>query len=105
MRRASILAVAASSVVLLTVAAFGAMRWATTSTDRPDCPGKIVCPLTGELICRDQCPTVDPNRPDCPGRIECPQTGELICVDKCPLGAKAKSQTKSCCGACCEKQK
>jgi len=24
--------------------------------DRPDCPGKIVCPRTGELICRDRCP-------------------------------------------------
>jgi hypothetical protein len=26
------------------------------STDRPDCPGKIVCPLTGDVICADQCP-------------------------------------------------
>jgi len=105
MRRASILAVAASSVAILTVAAFGAMRWAAASTEQPDCPGKIVCPLTGELVCRDQCPTVDSNRPDCPGRIECPRTGELICVDRCPLGAKAKSQNKSYCDACCEKQK
>ncbi|HYE60710.1 MAG TPA: hypothetical protein VD997_01830 [Phycisphaerales bacterium] len=24
--------------------------------ERPDCPGKIVCPLTGETICADQCP-------------------------------------------------
>ncbi len=101
MRSASTIAVAASTVALLAVAALGAMRLAATA-DRPDCPGKIVCPQTGQLICRDQCPTVDPDRPDCPGRIECPQTGELVCVDRCPLGAKANSQTKSCCGACCE---
>jgi hypothetical protein len=24
--------------------------------DRPDCPGKIVCPITGDVICADQCP-------------------------------------------------
>jgi len=23
---------------------------------RPDCPGTVVCPLTGEPVCRDQCP-------------------------------------------------
>lgn len=91
MRRASTLALTASAVTLLAVAAFGAMRLAAVSPDRPDCPGKIVCPLTGQLVCRDQCPTVDPDRPDCPGRIECPQTGELVCVDRCPLGAKGSN--------------
>ncbi len=24
--------------------------------ERADCPGKIICPLTGELVCIDQCP-------------------------------------------------
>jgi len=24
--------------------------------EREDCPGKIICPITGELICADQCP-------------------------------------------------
>ena len=28
----------------------------TNSAERADCPGKIVCPLTGELVCIDQCP-------------------------------------------------
>lgn len=60
---------------------------ANVSAGRADCPGKIVCPQTGQLVCRDQCPTIDPDRPDCPGRIECPLTGELVCVDRCPLGA------------------
>lgn len=26
------------------------------SAERADCPGKIICPITGELICADQCP-------------------------------------------------
>lgn len=26
------------------------------SAEREDCPGKIVCPITGELVCIDQCP-------------------------------------------------
>lgn len=30
------------------------------------------------------CSNVDPNRPDCPGQIRCPLTGELVCVDRCP---------------------
>lgn len=24
--------------------------------DRADCPGKIVCPISGEVICADRCP-------------------------------------------------
>lgn len=23
---------------------------------RSSCPGKIICPITGEAVCRDQCP-------------------------------------------------
>ena len=26
----------------------------------------------------------DPSRPDCPGQIQCPQTGEWVCKDRCP---------------------
>jgi hypothetical protein len=29
---------------------------ALMAAERADCPGKIVCPITGELICADQCP-------------------------------------------------
>lgn len=42
-------------LVTLAVAALGAIL-ASPMTDRPDCPGKIVCPLTGELVCKDRCP-------------------------------------------------
>jgi hypothetical protein len=80
----------------LVVYAAGPARFA----ERPDCPGKIVCPLTGELVCRDQCPTADPARPDCPGRIECPQTGELVCRDRCPV-ADADEAVSQLVPACC----
>ena len=77
--------------------------FAQSSAERPDCPGKIVCPLTGTLICRDQCPTVDPNRSDCPGRVMCPKTGKLICKDHCLLEENGtaqdvpQSRVPSCC--------
>lgn len=77
----------------------GAFALTNGQTARADCPGKIVCPLTGELVCRDQCPRVDPNRPDCPGRIECPETGELVCRDQCPAESAAgeDSTLPPCC--------
>lgn len=67
--------------------------------DKPDCPGQIICPITSEEICKDQCPLIDPDRPNCPGRIECPLIGELVCSDRCPLGADpAKTGTvPTCC--------
>ena len=83
----------------LALATAGAFGLAGSETDRADCPGKIVCPLTGVELCRDQCPTIDPGREDCPGRIECPLTGELVCVDQCPLDQDASipGDRPSCC--------
>ncbi|MDA1195610.1 MAG: hypothetical protein O2894_10555 [Planctomycetota bacterium] len=43
---------------------------------------------------------LDPNRADCPGMIECPLTGELICADECPLNggaAKVDGDEAPCC--------
>ena len=102
MKRAWNRPVAVLAVVVVVVASLGAVVFAVTNTDRADCPGKIVCPLTGELICRDKCPTVDPNRADCPGQIVCPLTGKLVCKDRCPLGNPSASTEKtdakpSCC--------
>lgn len=34
-------------------------------------------------VAMSQGPT-DPNRPDCPGQIRCPRTGEWVCKDRCP---------------------
>ncbi len=39
---------------------------ATPQDDRPDCPGRIVCPVTGQEICADRCPADAALRPDCP---------------------------------------
>lgn len=85
--------VAASSV--------GAIGLSSQQTTRTDCPGKIECPLTGETICRDQCPAIDQQRADCPGRIECPINGELVCEDRCPVEA-TESVTADILPPCCQ---
>ena len=87
----------------LVLVAASALGVAAASSERADCPGKVTCPLTGEVICRDQCPNIDPNRPDCPGRIECPLTGELICVDQCPAEKSVASKSEDV-PACCQKK-
>ncbi len=74
-----------AAVSLAGMVAVAGIVLAQARAERPDCPGKITCPRTGEILCRDQCPTVDPNRTDCPGRIVCSLTGELVCKDRCPL--------------------
>jgi hypothetical protein len=78
------------------ILAFGT---AFAGAGRTDCPGKIVCPITGEEVCKDKCPLIDPSRLDCPGKIECPLTGELVCRDRCPLGQDSQPQRDipSCC--------
>jgi len=68
---------------------------------RPDCPGRITCPLTGEEICRDECPRLDPARDDCPGQIECPLTGELVCKDRCPRRRNAEPTDEALMPDCC----
>lgn len=47
------------TVVVLGVIATGVGAYAlggSGQTGRQDCPGTIVCPLTGETVCRDRCP-------------------------------------------------
>ena len=92
---------------MLGVATFGAVKLAAATGECADCPGKIVCPETGKLICRDKCSTIDRNRADCPGRVVCPLTGKLVCKDRCPL---SDTTTKSTTGtdakpSCCRKGK
>ena len=43
-----------------------------------------------------------PDRPDCPGQIRCPQTGELVCEDRCPLLEEqaAEPQPAAACPLC-----
>jgi hypothetical protein len=95
----------ASSAAVVLVAVAGIVL-AQSRAERTDCPGKIICPVTGEIICRDQCPAIDQNRPDCPGRIVCPLTGELVCKDRCPLhksGTTADTQQTKV-PPCCAKK-
>jgi hypothetical protein len=84
----------------LALATAGAIGIARAAFQRADCPGTIKCLISGETICRDQCPTIDPNRPDCPGRIECPLTGDLVCVDQCPVDQQ-KATTAPTRASCC----
>ncbi|RJP33582.1 MAG: hypothetical protein C4547_12055 [Phycisphaerales bacterium] len=90
-------------IVMLAIVGVAVTAYAVNSrvsADRPDCPGKIVCPLTGELVCKDRCPARDANRSDCPGQIVCPVTGELICRDRCPLNKEGRTEAQdvpSCC--------
>lgn len=88
------------AVVVLSAAA-GAYGFSQVG-EQSACPGRVVCPLTGEEICKDHCPLVDASRSDCPGKIECPLTGEFVCRDRCPLGAadskvSAESELPACC--------
>ena len=98
------LRLAALSLSSILVAA--GIVFAQGQAERPDCPGKIVCPQTGDLVCRDKCPTIDPNRPDCPGRIICPLNGQRVCEDRCPLHASgtAVEAQRSKLPPCCAKK-
>ena len=71
--------------IVLALGAIVAVAGAATGFHRSDCPGKVVCPLTGNEVCRDKCPLADEARGDCPGKIECPIDGQSVCRDKCPL--------------------
>ncbi len=97
---------ALAMVVAVGFVALTGIVLAQSRGQRADCPGKITCPITGEKICRDKCPTVDPNRSDCPGRIVCPRTGELVCKDRCPLAktGSADDAPKTELPPCCAKK-
>lgn len=100
MTRETLIALIATTIAATSL---GAVALISPTQDRPDCPGKIVCPLTGEIVCRDRCPAVDPSRPDCPGRIECPLTGELICRDQCPIDAQEDvEESDAVAPVCCQ---
>lgn len=88
-----------SLVAALASGGYSAFGLIGSGADRTDCPGKIVCPITDELVCKDRCPAGTEVRTDCPGKIECPITGELVCKDRCPLGKAEADQpvTRPCC--------
>ena len=51
MKRAVLSLVAVAAIGLSVAVAAGA-----AGGQRSDCPGKVVCPLTGDEVCKDQCP-------------------------------------------------
>jgi len=66
--------------------------WMTTSAadaTRPDCPGKIVCPLNGEQVCADRCPanTIQEPAPNS-------NAAEELCGGACPAPAPAPKPDK-----------
>ena len=85
------------SVVVMAVAGLAVFPFASAGVESSRCPGKVVCPITGEEVCKDQCPLIDQQRADCPGKIECLLTGELVCSDECPLGESVVAEKPSCC--------
>jgi len=84
---------------LVAIALGGLATYSLTfaSTEASTCPGKVDCSITGDEICKDECPLVDANRADCPGKVECPLSGELVCRDECPLGLEFAVSKPSCC--------
>lgn len=95
--------IALTSALLAVVTGGSVLAYGITrpSAERPDCPGTVACPITGEEVCKDRCPLLNANRSDCPGQIACPITGELVCRDECPLAktAGATDATPACCRA------
>jgi len=48
--------VSAITTGFVVLASLGGMALAGANQGRPDCPGQIVCPVTGKLVCKDRCP-------------------------------------------------
>lgn len=55
----------------------GALAYALASGEkREDCPGKIICPLTGQEICKDQCPLLTHGEAPSPSEASCCGAGK-----------------------------
>lgn len=85
------------SLAAIAVVGVAAYSLAFAGVEGGSCPGKVACPLTGDEVCKDQCPLVDEQRADCPGKVECPLTGDLVCSDACPLDPMSAASEPSCC--------
>jgi len=73
-RRRWILSTAAVAGMALT--ALGGMKLAAAKNDRSDCPGKIVCPLTGKLVCKDRRPLHKSSENDVAAKSSCCSKGK-----------------------------
>lgn len=61
-------------VVAVAIAATAYAVASSSSADRADCPGKIVCPITGDLVCNDRCPLGTGPQEERPSLPSCCQT-------------------------------
>jgi len=85
------------SLIAIALGGVATYSLASATSEGSTCPGKVVCPITGDEVCKDNCPLVDADRADCPGKVECPLSGELVCSDECPLGLASAVGKPSCC--------
>lgn len=85
------------SLVVIALGGVATYSLAGASGEGNTCPGKVVCPITGDEVCKDKCPLVDADRAECPGKVECPLSGELVCSDECPLELASAATKPSCC--------
>jgi hypothetical protein len=97
-----------NALAVIALGGLFALPLAFAGTQRSDCPGKVVCPLTGEEVCKDECPLAAKKSgttwADCPGQIECPLTGDLVCRDQCPVADVTKNGEAGL-PACCRGKK
>ncbi len=78
------------------------MAVGAAETDRPDCPGTIECPLTGDKVCVDRCPAeAQQQRADCPVEADCPIKDEPIRADRCPADRSRPAQPTTGPPPCC----
>lgn len=75
---------AIAGVVGLLGAGTGWMATGAADSNRPDCPGKITCPLTGEQVCADRCPVNTEIAPTASSK-----TTDELCGGACPAPAPA----------------
>ena len=85
------------SLLAIAVGGLATYSLAFASTQASTCPGKIVCSITGDEVCKEECPLFDAKRVDCTGKVECPLAGGLLCIDKCPIDLEPAVIKPNCC--------
>lgn len=70
---------AIASVMGVLSAGTGWIATSSADTARPDCPGKIVCQLTGDEVCADRCPADAVNV-----SVVASEAADELCGGACP---------------------
>lgn len=82
----------------VSVAAYGVSR----SDESAEDSATVECPLTGEEVCKDQCPLEAGNQACCSGKGEPHLSGKSCCAGKSELGCEgeavsAENNAPACC--------